>query len=190
MREAPHVCLHCYEPVLCVATALGWVSHVRSRPRASCTWLCLDSYKEPRSGEERCPPARAPLFLKKVGSAVSGIAALRKRPLARRCGARDEGGNDTHDGDPHEEHNMGGLRVQRGMRTAHEDVIDMWQGIIDADDEREQREDDRSKENCRVLRGTFLLVLSRRWLLPSCWCLLVPLRWLSPLVRWLLGLAP
>jgi len=56
---------------------------------------------------------------------------------------------------------MGGLRVQRGMRTAHEDVIDMWQGIIDADHEGEQREDNRSKENCRVLRGTFLLVLSR-----------------------------
>ena len=161
---------------------MGLGSHVCSRPLASCTWLCLDSYKEPRSGEERCPLARAPLFLKKVGSAEPDLAPIRKRPLARRCGTRDEGGNDTHDGDPYEEHNMGGLRVQRWMRTAHEDVIDMWQGIIDADHEREQREDDRSIENCRVLRGTFLLVLSRRWLLPSCWCLLVPLRWLTPLV--------
>ena len=121
---------------------------------------------------------------------MSCFATVRKRPLARRCGARHEGGNNTHDGDPHEEHNMGGLRVQRGMRTAHEDVIDMWQGIIDADHKREQREDDRSKENCRVLRGTFLIVLARRWLLPPCWCLLIPLQWLSPLVRWLLGLAP
>ena len=119
----------------------------------------------------------------KIGSAEPDFAPIRTRPLARRCGTRDEGGNDTHDGDPYEEHNMGGLRVQRGMRTAHEDVIDMWQGIIDADHEREQRDDDRSIENRRVLRGTFLLVLSRRWLLPSCWCLLVPLRWLSPLVQ-------
>ena len=104
----------------------------------------------------------------KIGSAEPDFAPIRKRPLARRCRTRDEGGNDTHDGDPHEEHNMGGLRVQRWMCTAHEDVIDMRKGIIDADDEREQREDDRSNENCRMLRGTLLLVLSRRWLLPFC----------------------
>jgi hypothetical protein len=115
---------------------MGLGSHLYSRPLAGCTWLCLDSYKEPRSGEERCLPAQAPLFLKKVASAVSCFATIRKISLARRFGARDEGGNDTHDGDPHEEHNMAGLRVQRGMRTAHEDVIDMWQGIINADDER------------------------------------------------------
>lgn len=112
----------------------------------------------------------------KIGSAEPDYSPLRKRTLARRYGTRDEGGYDTHDGDPHEEHNMGGLRVQRGMSTAHEDVIDMWQGIIDTDGEREQREDNRSIENRRVLRGTFLLVLSRRWLL-------VPLRWLSPLIQ-------
>ena len=167
MWETPHVCLHCYEPMLCVATAMSQVSHVRSRPLASCTWLCLDSYKEPRSGEEGCPPARAPLFQKKVASALSGFEAIRKRPLARRFGARDEGGNDTHDGDPHEEHNMGGLRVQRWMRTAYEDVINMRKGIIDADHEQERR---RAwlMEKVRVLRGTLLLVLSSRWLLPSC----------------------
>ena len=168
MWETPHVCLNFYESVLYVAKALGWVSHVWQQTAGELHLVVPGLLQGAEIRRRAMPTCTSTSLPEKSGSAVSGFEAIRKRPLARRCGTRDERGNDTHDGDPYEEHNMGGLRVQRGMRTAHEDVIDMWKGIIDADHEGEQREDNRSKENCRVLRGTLLLVLSRRWLLPSC----------------------
>jgi len=66
MWETPHVCLNFYESVLYVATALGWVSHVWQQTAGELHLVVPGLLQEPRPEEERCPPARAPLFLKNL----------------------------------------------------------------------------------------------------------------------------
>ena len=85
---------------------------------------------------------------------IPGFLVARAR--FRAC---DEGSDDAYHSDTNEQHNMRGLWVHRWMRAACQHVIHAWNGIVDADDNGNNRDDDRSKENAWIFQGLSLLFL-------------------------------